>query len=153
MGRLVFVDGGGNTGHGRQVITLVHLAHIGRQGAPHDEPHDDFCTLHASQAGQLCLRHAGELFGVVFDQVKKLLVPRGVVKTCALPMYLVRQAPRGHHRNLDVVRETFDGTAQRLPELVATPRRRHRELQHPHLQRNNRDGPGSIVMRAQHRQW
>src|SRR5450830_855313 len=125
---LVLVDGGGNARHRRQVVALVNLAHIGRQGSTHDQPHDDLGPLQTAQTGKLGLRHAGQALRVLLDQVQKALIPGWVVEAGAFAVHLVRQAARGHHRHFQIVRVALDGTAQRLAQLVATAGRRHGEL-------------------------
>src|SRR5262245_33250097 len=41
-GRIVLVDGGGDSGHAGKVVTLVQLADLRRERATHRQPHDHF---------------------------------------------------------------------------------------------------------------
>ena len=77
----------------------MQVGHLRRECAAHRQPHDDLGAFHAAQRCELGLRHVGQLFGVLLEQVEKLLVPLGIVEAGALAMHLVRQAARGHHHD------------------------------------------------------
>ena len=94
----------------------------------------------------------GQALGVLFDHFKKLVVPGHVVEAAALAVHLVRQATGGDDGHAQVFRVALDGAAQRLAQLVAAACGRHRELQHPDLQRDDGQRPAMLGVRQQHRQ-
>ncbi len=148
---LVLVDGGGDRRHGGQVVAAVHAPDTGRQRPACDHPHHELRALHAAQARVVGMGHAGEGDGILLVEVEQFVVPGGVVEAAALALHLVGQAPGGHQHDLQVLWIALDGVAQRLAELVAALGGRHRELQHAHLQRHDRDRPVRLV-RHHHRQ-
>src|SRR5262245_55568311 len=51
LGGMILVDCCGQSCHGRQVIGLVDLLHVGRKSAAHDEPHNHFRAFPTAAVG------------------------------------------------------------------------------------------------------
>jgi hypothetical protein len=75
--------------HRRQVITAVLAFDAFGQRATHREPHDDFGALETAELRVVRDGHAGESFGVPFEEIEKLLIPLRVVESGALAVNLV----------------------------------------------------------------
>ena len=126
----------------------MNLAHSRRQGATHDQPHDDFRAFDSAALRIVRDGQFGQLPGILFEELEKLHVPIRVVETGALAADLVREPARTDDRDLEVFGIAQDRLAQRTPEREAPPRSRDRKLQHSDLQRH--DGHGPLLLVRQH---
>ena len=136
----------------------MNLAHLGRQRATHDQPHDDFRALDAAALRIVGDGQFGQLLGILFEELEKLHVPFRVVETRALAADLMGEPAGADDRDLDVLRKTQDRFAQRAPEREATPRGRDRKLQHADLQRHDGDtgqpcSCGSMIESGEKTPW
>ena len=151
--RLVLVDRRGDGRHRREVVALMHLPDVRRQGAAHHEPHDDLGSLEAAQRSIFSVRQLAQPLGILLDQLQELHVPGSVVEACPLAGHLMRQAAGGDDGDFEIFGVALDGAAQRLAELVAAAGRRNRKLQDAHDQRNDRRRPAAVRLPArEHRQ-
>src|SRR5579862_9962212 len=130
----------------------MQLAYAAREGATHDEPHDDLGALEAAAFGVLGDGELGELLRFLLQQLEELHVPRRVVEAGALPVDLVGESAGADDRDLEILGVALDRLAQRLAEIEATLCRGNRELEHSDLQRNDRSGPLRFV-RPDERKW
>ena len=89
----------------------MDLPDIRRQGAPHDQPHDDLGSLQAAEPGVIGMGHLGQLHRILFDHFQELHVPRRVVEPGALAVHLMRHATCCDDRDVQVLGVALDRLA------------------------------------------
>ncbi|MNJ51639.1 hypothetical protein D3C77_469490 [compost metagenome] len=123
----------------------MQLLDAPRERATHDQPGDDFRTLHAATFSVPSLGDEGERKRVIDQQIQELRIPLGIVETTAFTVHLMGNTAGGNNGNFQVLGVTLDCTTQGLSQLVAAQRAGNRELEHANLQRHDLDWPAFTV--------
>jgi len=121
-GVVVVEDQRGDARHRRQVVGLVALGHLRRQGPAHDQPHHDLGALEPAHRRELGERHPGQTHRILLDELEEFSVPARVVEAGALAMHLMREPAGGDDRDPEVRGIALDRPAQRLAQPVAAAR-------------------------------